>query len=70
MYHILLLLVLLTKVPLIKSLELIEALLKYERKYTTQTIVTYESNRFVTKIIVNSKCQQKREVDVNGHTQW
>lgn len=50
-------------------MELIEALLKYERKYTTQTIVTYESNRLVTKTIVHSKGQQKREVNINRHTQ-
>lgn len=43
---------------------------KYERKHTTQTIVTYENNRLITKTIVHSKGQQKREVDVEGHTQW
>lgn len=43
---------------------------KYGRKYTTQTIVTYENNRLVTKTIVHSKGQQKREINVNGTTQW
>lgn len=43
---------------------------KYGRKYTTQTIVTYENNRLVTKTIVHYKGQQKREVDVEGHTKW
>lgn len=43
---------------------------KYGRKYTTQTIVTYENNRLVTKTIVHSKGQQKREVDVEGHAKW
>lgn len=43
---------------------------KYGRKFSTQTIVTYENNRLVTKTIVHSKYQQKREVDINGHTQW
>ena len=42
---------------------------KYGRKYTTQTVVTYKNNRLVTKTIVHSKGQQKREVNVNGHTQ-
>lgn len=43
---------------------------KYGRIYTTQTIVTYENNRLVTKTIVYSKGQQKREVDGKGHTKW
>lgn len=43
---------------------------KYGRKYTTQTIVVYKNDRLVTKTIVHSKGQQKREVDTNGHTQW
>ena len=43
---------------------------KYGRKFSTQTIVTYENNRLVTKTIVHSKYQQKREIDVKGYTQW
>lgn len=43
---------------------------KYGRKYITQTIVTYENNRLVTKTIVHSKGQQKREVDIKGYTKW
>lgn len=43
---------------------------KYGRKYTTQTIVTYENNRLVTKTIIHSKGQQKREINVDGTTQW
>ena len=43
---------------------------KYGRKYTTQTIVTYENNRLVTKTIVHSKYQQKIETSVNGTGQW
>lgn len=57
--------ILLVKIPLIKSLELIEVLLKlmimkgnkYGRKYTTQTIITYENDRLVTKTIVHSEGQ-------------
>ena len=37
---------------------------KYGRKFSTQTIVTYENNRLVTKTIVHSKGQQKRKFDV------
>lgn len=43
---------------------------KYGRKYTTQTIVTYENNRLITKTIVHNKYQQKREVSVEGNRQW
>lgn len=43
---------------------------KYGRKYTTQTSVTYENNRLVTKTIVHNKYQQKREVNGKGHTKW
>ena len=30
---------------------------KYGRKYTTQTIITYENDRLVTKTIVHSEGQ-------------
>ena len=43
---------------------------KYGRKFSTQTIVIYKNDRLVTKTIVHSKYQQKREVDAKGHTQW
>ena len=43
---------------------------KYGRKYTTQTIVTYENNRLVTKTIVHSKKKKKIETSVNGTGQW
>lgn len=43
---------------------------KYGRKFSTQTIVTYKNDRLVTKTIVYSEGQQKREVDINGYTQW
>lgn len=43
---------------------------KYGRKFSTQTIVTYENDKLVTKTIVHNKYQYKRKIDINGHTQW
>lgn len=43
---------------------------KYGRKFSTQTIIDYDNYRLVTKTIVHSKYQQKREVNDKRHTQW
>lgn len=39
---------------------------KYGRKYTTQTIITYENNRLVTKTIVHSKVNRNEKLMLKG----